>query len=380
LLIRTSAPLSIFIAGEWADLEPKGGGITAAIDCRLVCEIEPNPVDEIEISLLNFNIFNVKTKYENEELIFLKPLSQEALDHLSIIKFTIETALFLLGKYKFFKIRIWCEKPAFFLAQLKTKFGIGRSAAVIVVVHAAIREFHKISIQDIEDERVQLLKASLLTYFIVQNMKGSGIDVVASIYGGIIHYETFDHAWLLEKIENNFPLRTLTEYTWPDLVSEQLPDVQDFQLLLGLTHKPVSIFSLISKMQQFKNSQPAIYDEIMSAISKLVNDLTKAWKRGKKDRILSGIRMNEIYLKRLGDISGIPLEIPELKLLCHIANESSGAGKLSGAGGGDCGIAICFDEKISNKILNGWQKSNILGLKVDVDFTGLKIEKITNKL
>jgi len=379
-LIRTSAPLKLIIAGEWAVLEPEGSGIVAAIDSRLYCEIEPNSIDEIEISLLDFNISNIRAKYENDELVFIQQLSQEAADHLKIIKFTIETALFILGKHKTFKIRTWCERPPCFAKEAETKLGLGNSAAAIVVVHAAIREFHRLEIETIEDERTQLLKLSLLTHFAIQNMKGSGIDVIASVYGGIILYKTFDHAWLLEKIENNFPLRTLTEYKWPDLMFEQLPIIPGLHLLLGWTHKPVSTSSLIAQMQQFKNRQLGIYDEIISAIAKIVKDLTKGWKKGKKDRILTSIRMNENYLKKLGQNSGIPLETTELELLCRVANETGGAGKISGAGGGDCGIAICFDEKISHTILNKWQKAGITSTEVGIDFNGLQIEKIKKEL
>ena len=374
-MIRTSTPLQIVIAGEWAVLEPSSSAIIAAIGHRLFCEIESNPRNEIEISLLDFNIMNVTAKYKNNELIFTQSLSQEEKHHLQIIKFTIESALFLLNYFKPFKIKTWCEKPESFSPYTETKLGLGSSAAAVVAIHAAIRAFYDIPIED-KKEKKKLLKLCLLSHFIIQNMKGSGIDIVASFYGGILRYKRFDRDWVLEKIQSNSPLKIFIEYKWPNLEVKHLPDLPDLQLLLGWTQIPSSTSYLISQMKKFKDQNSPMYEEIISQISKLVKDLSKAWKKKDKNRILADIKINEMYLGKLSEISGIPIEIEELKLLCHIANELGGAGKLSGAGGGDCGIAICFDKKTAQNILQEWQKYKIIGSNIDIDYAGLKIELI----
>ena len=59
--------------------------------------------------------------------------------------------------------------------------------------------------------------------------------------------------------------------------------------------------------------------------------------------------------------------------MAEIAEKFGGAGKLSGAGGGDCGIAITFDKKISKKIEKEWEKNTILPIKAKIDFAGIKI-------
>ncbi|MFX1293975.1 MAG: phosphomevalonate kinase [Promethearchaeota archaeon] len=369
-MIRTSVPLKLVIAGEWAVLDPSSSAIVAAVNHRLFCEIESNSRNEIEISLLDFGITEVSAKYENNELIFNQLLSPETKKYLKIIKFTIESSLFLLNYFKPFKIRIWSEKPENFSSHPEIKLELGSSAASVVAIHAAIRAFYDISIEK-KKEKEKLLKLSLLSYFIVQNMKGSGIDIAAVFYGGILLYKRFDSDWVLNKIQTNLPLELFIEYKWPSLEIKPLPKLSDLQLLLGWTQKSSSTSLLISQMEVFKINNPSEYNEFISQISKLVKDLSKAWRKNNKNRVLADIQINEMYLRRLGEISGIPIEIPELKLLSHIADELGGAGKLSR---GDLGIALCFDEEISNKILQEWKKYKIIGSKIAIDYDGLKVE------
>ena len=377
-LIQTSAPLNLIISGEWAVLELKYSAVVAAINHRLFCEVEPNPEGQIEISLLDFNITNISAKYENEELVFNESLSQDAQEHLKIIKFTIETALFLLQDFKPFKIKIWTEKPASFSSFSETKFGLGSSAAAIVAIHAAIRAFHGLLPSGVV-EKDELFKLCLLTYFIIQNKSGSGIDIAASFHGGILRYSRFDPEWLLSKLEDNFSPEDYIDLNWPNLSVEPLPQFPELQLLLGWTQTPASTAALIDQMTTFKKQVPSTYYTILNEISKLVKDFVKDWKKKNKTRILSNVQLNEIYLRKLGENSGIPIETAPLKLLSQIANELGGAGKLSGAGGGDCGIAICFDDAIASQILAEWGTHGIIGAPIQIDFDGLIIESITKQ-
>lgn len=53
----------------------------------------------------------------------------------------------------------------------------------------------------------------------------------------------------------------------------------------------------------------------------------------------------------------------------------NGAGKLSGAGAGDCGIALTFNPEAAQKIEKEWRKNGILPIKIKIAFKGIKIEK-----
>lgn len=374
-MIRTSAPLKLVIAGEWAVLELHHNAVGVAINNRLFCEIEVNSSPEIELSLPDINMDKITAHYTNDKLIFNQNVSQTAKDYLEIIKFTIETALFILEEFKPFKIKVWTEKTIGFPAISENKLDLGHSAATIIVIHAAIRAFHGI-LPTGAIEKDELFKLCLLTHFIIQNMTGSGLDMAASFHGGILRYARFDPEWVTARLEDNCSPEEIIAFSWPNLAVDLLPPFPNLHLLLGWMQSPASTSRLVEEMDGFKKQNPAIYYSIISEISKLVNEFIKDWKKRNKIRLLSNIQLNELHLRKLTESSGIPIETPQLKLLSQIANQLGGAGKLSGAGGGDCGIALCFEDTIASKILDEWRAHGIFGIQIDIDHDGLIIESI----
>ena len=372
-MIRTSAPLKLVIAGEWAVLELRNSAVVVAMKNRLFCEIEQNPNPEIEISLLDFNLNKITAGYINDKLIFNQDLPETAKEHLEIIRFTIETALFLLEEFKPFKIKTWTEKPTALPADSMTNLDLGSSAAAIVAIHAAIRAFHGILPNGVV-EKDELFKLCLLTHFINQNMSGSGIDVAGSFHGGILRYSRFDPEWITTKLEDNCSPEEFIAFNWPDLAVDPLPPFPDLHLLLGWTQSSASTSRLIENMRSFKKQNPAIYYTLLSEISKLINEFVKDWKKKNKIRLLSNIQLNELHLRKLNESSGIAIGTSHLKLLSQIANQLGGAGKLSDCG--DCGIALCFEDVTASKILDEWSAHGIIGTQIEIDYDGLIIESI----
>ncbi|MEM4363739.1 MAG: phosphomevalonate kinase, partial [Candidatus Diapherotrites archaeon] len=80
-----------------------------------------------------------------------------------------------------------------------------------------------------------------------------------------------------------------------------------------------------------------------------------------------------LALKNLGELSGTNLETEELRKIAEIAEKNGGAGKFSGAGGGDCGIAICFDKKAMEKIKEEFRKEGIQPISFEIDKEGVKV-------
>ena len=163
------------------------------------------------------------------------------------------------------------------------------------------------------------------------------------------------------------------EKKWPDFYVQKLKIPRDFILLVGWTGEPASTSALIKQMDSFKKKSPQEYARISKKIKNLVNSLIIEWERGKREKILDLLRKNEDYLRELGQESGVLIETPQLRKLSEIANKAGGAGKLSGSGGGDCGIALTFNKKIAKKIKREWKKNNILPIKAEIDFSGVKI-------
>jgi len=372
-LIRTSAPLIIPIAGDWAGFDSQSISIVAAMSARVYCELGSSSGNEIILSLKDAGLDAVSARYLNHELVFDQSFSELKSPHLKIIKFTIESAFFLLNQFKPFKLNIWSETFTSHLPSKKIPFDPGYSAAIIVAVHGAILTLFGIHPLE-RKEREKFLKLCLITHHLVQDLKISGSYIAAAFYGGILQYTQFNFNWVHEKIQNNIPIGHLLNYKWPHLEIKPLPQLPNLHLLLGRFQKFASPSPLLSEINQVKINDPLGYNEISSQISTVVKDLSKAWKKKDLQRILADIKINAMYIRRLGAISGLPIESPELKLLSHIADEQSGAGKLSGLGDFDSGIALCFKKEISERILDEWAKYEIMGTEIAIDYDGLRIE------
>ena len=74
---------------------------------------------------------------------------------------------------------------------------------------------------------------------------------------------------------------------------------------------------------------------------------------------LKTIRAARALLQRLGETSGSLIETATLHQLCEIAEAHGAAAKPSGAGGGDCGIAMAHSHTDAQTILTGWEAAGI---------------------
>ena len=97
--------------------------------------------------------------------------------------------------------------------------------------------------------------------------------------------------------------------------------------------------------------------------------IANALENGNIDALLSGFVQNRALLKDLGEITGTLIETPKLTRLIEVADNAGLPAKTSGAGGGDCGIAIARAEDfdaVSARIEEEWQNNGIEALNLKV--------------
>jgi len=87
-------------------------------------------------------------------------------------------------------------------------------------------------------------------------------------------------------------------------------------------------------------------------------------------RIMRQIERNRALLAGLSRISGRTIETAELTRLVEIAREHGAAAKSSGAGGGDCGIALCPTDTDLTALRAAWRAAGIRPLDLSVHAHG----------
>lgn len=365
-MIKTSAPGKLFLSGEWAILELGNPGIVAAVNKRVFVDIDKSK--EIEISVDDFGIKGVKASFDGK--LSFKNATKEQEDRLVFMKGAIETTLKYLGTWKSFSIHSWGEMSSAIVGGQQKKIGFGSSAAAVVSTVGAILAFHG---KDLEKRETKDLvyKLSTIAHYFAQGKVGSAFDVAASTYGGIFIYKRFDPKWLVGQMESGKTVKQVADLQWPGFLAEQLKIPDGFRLLVAWTKESASTVNLVKLMDEFKNSNPREYKRLYDSIASLVSDSIPAWKMADIKKIMQNLNRNEIILRELGQKSNLPIETGDLKKLSEIAQKNGAAGKLSGAGGGDCGIAVCFDTKTAAKINEEWKKAGLYPIDATIDYMGV---------
>jgi phosphomevalonate kinase len=340
------------------------------VNKRVFVEIDKS--SEIEISVDDFSIKGIKATFDGK--LSFSNATKEQEDRLVFMKGAIETTLKYLGKWQPFRIHSWGEMSSAIVDGQQKKIGFGSSAASVVSTVGAILALHGHDLEKRETKDV-VYKLSTIAHYFAQGKVGSAFDVAASTYGGIFVYKRFDPKWLVSQMEAGKSVREVVDSAWPGFMSESLAIPKDFRLLVAWTKESASTVNLVKEMEKFKASSPHEYKRIYDSIASLVAEFIPAWKSSDTMRIIRNLNRNELLLRELGQKSGLPIETGDLRKLSDIAQKNGAAGKLSGAGGGDCGIAVCFDQNTADKIIQEWEKAGLYPIDATVDYDGAKVTK-----
>lgn len=357
------------IAGEWAVLETGNPSITAAVDKYV--EVELTPADKISLSAEPFDISDVKARLENNKLVFDNDVRSREIEDLKFLRNAIEVASDYFGELKSFSISTSGEGVEIEKDGEKVKLGFGSSAAVTVAAIAAILRFHEVETST-EAAKELIFKLAAIASFLAQGKVGSCFDIASSTYGGVIRYTRFDPGWLAKEKGKGTSIKEVVNTTWPSLSISEISLPQDFILLVGWTGNSASTSKMIKELYAWRDSNLDDYKDIFARINETVSGLVKNWAGGDKEQIISGLNENQQLLKELSMHSGVGILTPALEILSTIARNNGGAGKVSGAGGGDNGIAVVFDKENAELILKEWEQAGIVPIKTNIVKKGVE--------
>lgn len=359
-MIQTSAPGKLYIAGEYAVIEPGYPAILIAVDQFIRVSLE-EALDEGSIS-----------SYGNIPILWTRQNGKLVLDQRDNRLFYIMAAINIVECYAkelgrklhFYHLKVDSDLET----DNGRKYGLGSSAAVTVATVEALCIFYKITISD-----EQLFKLAALAHLEINN-NGSCGDVAASVYGGWIAFTTFDKSWVLEQQKNNSVGELLIK-EWKDLSIESLTPPKELKLVIGWTGLPASTTSLVDNVNDKRIQNDILYKEFLDHSKKCVEKMIIAFKENNIKEIQKQIQLNRELLVNMGNDLDIVIETPLLRKLCNIALPFDGYGKSSGAGGGDCGIIIFEEDYDLSSLIDKWEKCGITYLPLKVyEKKGDKIE------
>jgi len=320
-MIEVSAPGKLMLFGEHAVVYERPCLVTA-VDQRISVGLKKRDDEKICLNAPDINIKNF--------LISPKDLKEPQPKE---IRFVLAAVKNFFEKYK---IKSGLEIKT--KSQFSKQFGLGSSSAVTVSTIKGLAELFGIQIN-----KKELFGLAYKTVLDIQGV-GSGFDVASAAYGGILYFLTGGK--IIEEIK-----------------------VDKLPIIVGYTGIKADTPTLIRMVSNKLSQEPRKINKIFDEIEKIV-DLAKIEIENQRwEKVGQLMNLNQDLLRKLG-VSSRELE--------NLIEAALGAGaygaKLSGAGGGDCMIALGPKEKL-NRIKMAIEKAGGKIIEAKIPAPGVKVEK-----
>ncbi|CCK32331.1 phosphomevalonate kinase [Streptomyces davaonensis JCM 4913] len=321
------APGKLFVAGEYAVVDPGNPAILVAVD-RHVTVTVTDPT-EPGVQITSDLGPTAQRHHWKDGRLGAEPYARSGF---APVLSAIDTVARLLSEHG-------APAPEFSLSiesglhDHGTKYGLGSSGAVTVATVDAVAAYRGLALSDEERFRLALIASAEL------DPKGSGGDLAASTWGGWIAYRAPDRI-AVRDLARTRGVEAALRAPWPGFGIRRLPGPEGLSLEVGWTGHPASTTALVSGLHRRTWRGTPAHRRFVRATTDCVRAAISALERGDDQELMDRIRQARRELTRLDDEMALGIHTARLAALCEIAEAAGGAAKPSGAGGGDCGIAL----------------------------------------
>lgn len=314
-IVKTCGKL--YWAGEYAILEPGQLALIKAIPIYMTAEIKASN---------DYRLYSDMFSYS----VDLQPDSSYAL--IQEIVALVEEYLTVQGvELQPFSLDIRGK-----MEREGKKFGLGSSGSVVVLVIKAMLAFYR---RPVEREVLFKLASAVL---LKRGDNGSMGDIACIVSEDLVLYQSFDREKVTQWLEKE-ELQVVLARDWGFSIRSVEPALK-FDFLVGWT-KEVAVSSHMVK--QIKNNMNASF---LQASKEIVANLLKALQVGQEDKIIELLNHASLLLEGLSS----DIYTPSLRQLKNASRDLKAVAKSSGAGGGDCGIALSFDQDSTTLLKKRW--------------------------
>ena len=216
------------------------------------------------------------------------------------------------------------------------KFGLGSSGSVVVLVIKAMLAFY----ERLADRELLFKLASAV--LLKRGDNGSMGDIACIVSEDLVLYQSFDREKVADWLEKE-NLQVVLARDWGFSIRSVEPALK-FDFLVGWT-KEVAVSSHMVK--QIKDNMNSSF---LQASKETVANLVKALEVGQEETIIDLLEQASQLLEGLSS----DIYTPSLRQLKNASQDLKAVAKSSGAGGGDCGIALSFDQDSTTLLKKRW--------------------------
>ena len=314
-IVKTCGKL--YWAGEYAILEPGQLALIKAIPIYMTAEIKASN---------NYRLYSDMFSYS----VDLRPDSSYALiqETVALVEEYLTAQGVELQPFSL-DIRGKMERDG-------KKFGLGSSGSVVVLVIKAMLAFY----ERLADRELLFKLASAV--LLKRGDNGSMGDIACIVSEALVLYQSFDREKVAQWLEKE-ELQAVLARDWGFSIRSVKPALK-FDFLVGWT-KEVAVSSHMVK--QIKNHMDASF---LQASKETVANLVKALQTGHEEKVIEQLEQASLLLEDLSS----DIYTPSLRKLKDACLDLKAVAKSSGAGGGDCGIALSFDQDSTTLLKKRW--------------------------
>lgn len=314
-IVKTCGKL--YWAGEYAILEPGQLALIKAIPIYMTAEIKASN---------NYRLYSDMFSYS----VDLRPNSSYALIQETVA--LVEEYLIAQGvELQPFSLEIRGK-----MEREGKKFGLGSSGSVVVLVIKAMLAFY----ERLADRELLFKLASAV--LLKRGDNGSMGDIACIVSEDLVLYQSFDREKVADWLEKE-DFQAVLARDWGFSIESVEPGLE-FDFLVGWT-KEVAVSSHMVK--QIKNHMDASF---LQASKETVANLVKALQTGHEEKVIEQLEQASLLLEDLSS----DIYTPSLRQLKNTSRDLKAVAKSSGAGGGDCGIALSFDQDSTTLLKKRW--------------------------
>ena len=314
-IVKTCGKL--YWAGEYAILEPGQLALIKAIPIYMTAEIKASN---------NYRLYSDMFSYS----VDLRPDSSYALiqETVALVEEYLTAQGVELHPFSL-DIRGKMEREG-------KKFGLGSSGSVVVLVIKAMLAFY----ERLADRELLFKLASAV--LLKRGDNGSMGDIACIVSENLVLYQSFDREKVAQWLEKE-ELQAVLDRDWDFSIRSVEPALK-FDFLVGWT-KEVAVSSHMVK--QIKDNMNSSF---LQASKETVANLVKALEVGQEETIIDLLEQASQLLEGLSS----DIYTPSLRQLKDASRDLKAVAKSSGAGGGDCGIALSFDQDSTTLLKKRW--------------------------
>ncbi len=316
--IEALAPAKLVLIGEYAVLDG-APAIVAAVDRLVRVELSPAPMDAPRPWSIRSDLGGGQaSSLTFDEQGALRPGDAWRRPVDMVLERAVRSSGMRPGDLPGGELVI--ESAALFVGAGETKLGLGSSAAVVTALSAALQD--ALVYWNLQDAAPASLSEALAAHRQVQQGAGSGVDVAASLAGGVLRYQLVDGR--------------------PEGRGLHLPPGIGFRAVW--TGAPASTRHLVDGVRAWRATDPEPFAALMAEMSTLAHEAVEACESGSAADFLAAVSNYHAAMDRLGQQAGLPIVTEPHRTLAGVAAAAGVAYKPSGAGGGDVGLLFAASE------------------------------------